>query len=323
MIPWTNLLLFLATLATTTMSGAINLHADGSIFPLQDGLSFSLPLMAILLSHEMGHYIAARIHRVPASLPYFVPLPPMIGLFGTMGAVILQSRTSDRKKLIDIGAAGPLAGLVVAIPVLWYGLSQSLITPVGGGIQEGNSILYAIIKRLVLGEWLPSATQDVSLHPMAFAGWAGLLITMLNLIPIGQLDGGHVAIAFFGNRYGHVSRWMRKLLLPLAVFITMLVYRRATIDLMRSGLIVSISPWDIAIPAGMSWLVWYVMLGLMKRMAGGIDHPPVDDRPLPASRGVLFATVFIAFIITFMPIPIRQSVPAPSLSTADYVERAP
>jgi membrane-associated protease RseP (regulator of RpoE activity) len=139
---------------------------------------------------------------------------------------------------------------------------------------------------------------------------------MLNLIPIGQLDGGHVAIAYFGNRYGHVSRWMRKLLLPLAVFITMLVYRSATIDLMRTGEIISVSPWDIAIPAGMSWLVWYVMLGLMQRMAGGIDHPPVDDRPLPASRTVLFAMVVIAFIITFMPIPIRQSIPAPPRDTA-------
>src|SRR5512147_2195777 len=100
-MPWLNLALFLATLFTTTAQGALEAHGRISIFPLADGLSFSIPLMAILVCHEMGHYIAARIHRVPASLPYFVPLPPQVGLFGTMGAVILQSRTSDRRKLID------------------------------------------------------------------------------------------------------------------------------------------------------------------------------------------------------------------------------
>ena len=108
-MPFLNLALFLATLLTTTMQGALERHGYASMFPLQDGLSFSLPLMAILLCHEMGHYLAARWHHVPASLPYFVPLPPGVGMFGTMGAVILQSRTSDRRKLIDIGAAGPLA----------------------------------------------------------------------------------------------------------------------------------------------------------------------------------------------------------------------
>lgn len=265
--------------------------------------------MSILLCHEMGHYIAARIHRVPASLPYFIPLPPAIGLFGTMGAVILQSRTSDRKKLIDIGAAGPLAGLIVAIPVLWYGLSQSPVGAIMGDIQEGNSLLYAVLKRLVLGEWLPSHGRDVNLHPMAFAGWAGLLVTMLNLIPIGQLDGGHVAIAYIGNRYGRVSLWLRRMLLPLAILITMLVYRQVASDLAKTGLLVSISPWEIAIPAGMVWMVWYVMLGLLKRMGGGMDHPPVDDRPLPPSRVIIFWVVLVAFILTFMPVPIRHSVP--------------
>src|SRR5512141_154922 len=164
-----NVALFLLTLLTTTMQGALESHGMSSMFPLQDGLSFSLPLMAILLCHEMGHYIAARIHKVPASLPYFVPLPPGIGMFGTMGAVILQSRTTDRRKLIDIGAAGPLAGLVVAIPVLAYGLSLSPVGPSMGGLQEGDSLLYAVLKRLVFGMWLPQPGVDVNLHPVAFA----------------------------------------------------------------------------------------------------------------------------------------------------------
>jgi len=307
-MPILNIALFLATLLTTTIQGAVMQHGSSSIFPLSDGFSFSIPLMAILLCHEMGHYIAARIHRVPASLPYFVPLPPGIGMFGTMGAVILQSRTTDRRKLIDIGAAGPLAGLVVAIPVLVYGLYLSKVGPIEGGLQEGNSLLYAVLKRLVCGAWLPDRGIDVNLHPIAFAGWAGLFVTMLNLIPISQLDGGHVAIAFFGNSYGRASQFLRKMLLPLAVAVTLVVYYTTTHDLARSGMEGRVSPWSVAVPAGLQWLIWYVMLGLLRRLSGGIDHPPVDDRPLPRSRDRLFWTVVASFVLIFMPVPIRTNV---------------
>ena len=322
-MPILNIALFVATLVTTTIQGAIMQHGGGGIFPLTDGLSFSIPLLAILLCHEMGHYVAARIHGVPASLPYFVPLPPGIGLFGTMGAVILQSRTTDRRKLIDIGAAGPLAGLVVAIPVLAYGLHLSQVGPIAGGLQEGNSLLYAILKRLVCGAWLPDGNTDVNLHPMAFAGWAGLFVTMLNLIPISQLDGGHVAIAFFGNRYGWASRFLRNMLLPLAVAVMLTVYHTATHELAQAGLADKVSPsevaWQVAFPAGLQWLVWYVMLGLLRRLSGGIDHPPVDDRPLPRSRARLFWTVVTSFVLIFMPVPIRASVGAarPHVETAE------
>lgn len=307
-MPWLHLALFLTTFFTTTASGAYMQHGDGGMWPLSDGLSYSTPLMAILLCHEMGHYIAARIHHVPASLPYFVPLPPQVGLFGTMGAVILQSRTSDRRKLIDIGAAGPLAGLVVAIPVLAYGLYLSPVGPATGGLQEGNSLLYAVLKRLVCGMWLPGHGLDVNLHPMAFAGWAGLFVTMLNLIPVSQLDGGHVAIAFFGNRYGRASQLLRRMLLPLAVAVTVTVYFGTARELARADLLDRLSPWSIAIPAGLQWLVWYVMLGLLRRLSGGIDHPPVDDRPLPPSRTLVFGAVALSFILTFMPVPLRMNV---------------
>jgi len=271
----------------------------------------------------MGHYIAARIHHVPASLPYFVPLPPGIGMFGTMGAVILQSRTTDRRKLIDIGAAGPLAGLVVAIPVLIYGLSLSKVGPLEGGLQEGNSLLYAVLKRLVCGAWLPDRGIDVNLHPIAFAGWAGLFVTMLNLIPISQLDGGHVAIAFFGNSYGRASQFLRKMLLPLGVAVTLVVYYSTARELARAGLEGKISPWNVAIPAGLTWLVWYVMLGLLRRLSGGIDHPPVDDRPLPRSRARLFWTVVASFVLTFMPVPIRTSVGATARPHAEAASSTP
>ncbi len=311
-MPFLNLALFLATLLTTTMQGALERHSNGSMFPLADGLSFSLPLMAILLCHEMGHYVAARWHRVPASLPYFVPLPPGIGLFGTMGAVILQSRTSDRRKLIDIGAAGPLAGLAVAIPVLVYGLSISQVQPmVAGGLQEGNSILYAVLKRVILGAWLPGGGRDVILHPTAMAGWAGLLVTMLNLLPMGQLDGGHVAIAYFGNRYGRASRILQNLLPLFALAVGVAVYADVAAELARLGGGLPVSAVDIAANAGTPWLIWFVLLALLRRLSGGIDHPPVDDRPLPASRAGLFWLVFVTFAIIFMPVPLRASLGAP------------
>jgi len=310
-MPFLNIALFFTTLLTTTMQGALERHAFVSVFPLQDGLAFSLPLMAILLCHEMGHYVAARLHRVPASLPYFVPLPPGIGLFGTMGAVILQSRTSDRRKLIDIGAAGPLAGLAVAIPILIYGLSISPVQPlVGVGVQEGNSILYAVLKRLIHGAWLPGGGRDVMLHPTAMAGWAGLLVTMLNLLPLGQLDGGHIAIAYFGNRYGRASRILQNLLPLFAVLVGLGVYADAGAELARLGGALPVSAVNIAISAGMPWVMWFLLLALLRRLSGGVDHPPVDDRPLPASRASLFWIVFVTFVTIFMPIPMRASLGA-------------
>src|SRR5262249_42379063 len=143
--------------------------------PISDGLSYSVPLMAILLCHELAHYVVARIHGVDASLPYFIPFLPGLGL-GTLGAVIgMRQMTSDRKKLIDIGAAGPLAGLAVAIPVILYGLAHSPVRPiVPGSEQEGNSLLYALLKHISKGGWLPDGQYDVFVSPIAYAGWAGL-----------------------------------------------------------------------------------------------------------------------------------------------------
>ena len=322
-MPFLNLALFLLTLLTTTMQGALVRHGNASMFPLADGLSFSLPLMAILLCHEMGHYIAAWRHHVPASLPYFVPLPPGMG-FGTMGAVILQSRTSDRRKLIDIGAAGPLAGLAVAIPVLIYGLAISPVQPlIGVGDQEGNSILYAVLKRVIHGAWLPGGGRDVMLHPTAMAGWAGLLVTMLNLLPVGQLDGGHVAIAYFGNRYGRASRILQNLLPVFAFGVGVEAYLDAAAKLARLGGGLPISAVSVAVAAGMPWLIWFVLLAVLRRLSGGIDHPPVDDRPLPASRAGLFWLVFVTFAIIFMPVPFRPSLGATGDGSNRVIQRNP
>src|SRR4051812_40289137 len=215
--------LFLATFLTTTAAGAIYVHGQGGggaggIVPISDGLSYSVPLLLILLCHELGHYLVARAHGVDASLPYFIPLPPWLGL-GTMGAVIgMRDVTADRKKLIDIGAAGPLCGILVAIPVILYGLSLSPVKTIeGASVQEGNSILYALLKFASKGEWLPNVHRDVALHPTAWAGWAGLLVTMINLLPVGQLDGGHIATAYFGNRYNRFARALHRTLPLLSI----------------------------------------------------------------------------------------------------------
>jgi membrane-associated protease RseP (regulator of RpoE activity) len=301
--------LFLATFLTTTATGALHAHGTWDISlaripPISDGLSYSLPLMLILLCHELGHYFAARRHGVDASLPYFIPLPPGMAL-GTLGAVIgMRDVATDRKKLIDVGAAGPLAGLVVAIPVIIIGLKLSKVEALQGfGVQEGNSLLYALLKWIVTGQWLPDGQRDVIIHPMAFAGWAGLLVTMINLLPIGQLDGGHIASAYFGNGYNRFARRLHRLLLLGAVAVFAWVY----FTLRREAG----SLWNANAGAGFAmgsagfWLLWYLLVSLMRRMAAGEYHPPVDDKPLPPSRRGLFWLMVIVFAAVFMPVPQR------------------
>jgi Zn-dependent protease len=320
----TSLLLFLATVVTTTAQGASHVHR-GPIWPIWDGWVYSVPLLAILVCHEFGHYFAARFHGVPASLPYFIPLPPPIGLLGTMGAVITQEATTDRKKLIDIGAAGPLAGIVVAIPVLLIGLRLSPVVAIaGGGLQEGNSLLYALVKRTVTGQWLPGGGQDVDLHPTAWAGWAGLLVTMLNLIPIGQLDGGHIATAYFGNRYSRVAAVLHRGLPLLAGLAFLVVYLTVRNDLASyPASQVSWLPVEVSVMPAFFWLMWAAVLLGMKRASGGQYHPPVDDVPLPRGRRRLFWVACVTFLLTFMPIPLRISVGKADMSRRAAPASAP
>lgn len=324
--------LFLLTFLTTTASGAINLHPPveypwwqllfpvAAIRPISDGLTYSVPLMLILLCHEMGHYFVARIHRVPASLPHFIPLPPVLG-FGTMGAVIGMSEvTADRRKLIDIGAAGPLAGLLVAVPIIIYGLSLSPVLPLHPPAQiEGNSILYAALKWLIKGAWLPDGTRDVVLHPIARAGWTGLLVTMINLLPIGQLDGGHVATAYFGNRYNRFARRLHQSLPLVALLVFawgIAVVRHETRD---TGRWTAAGAAQIALVSALPWMVWWGMVALVRRMSGTDDHPPVEVRPLPWSRRGLFWVMVVVFFSLLMPTPMRISLAGSDDPTAARV----
>lgn len=298
--------LFLLTCLTTTWAGALQSHPTISwgrlleVLPLLvDGLPFSCSLMAILTSHEMGHFIAARVHRVEATLPLFLPLP--FGLIGTMGAVIgMPKAVHDRNALADIGAAGPLAGLVVAIPLLVYGLHLSPVQPqTPGGLLEGNSLLYLLLKLLVKGQILPGNGLDVQLHPVAWAGWVGLLVTMINLLPIGQLDGGHIAYAYFGDNHDKAARWLHRGLPVMGLAAVVFV----GFELSAAG----DAAWAWALYAGAPWIVWGLLLSGMRRLSGGRYHPPVGLGPLGPSRRRLCQGMLVVFLLILTPIPLRPT----------------
>jgi membrane-associated protease RseP (regulator of RpoE activity) len=285
--------LFLACCVTTTIAGM-----SGST--LAGGIAFGATLMGILTCHELGHYIVGRKHRVDVSLPYFIPMPP-IGTLGTLGAVIRMRRPiEDRGKLFDVGAAGPIAGLLVAIPLLVAGLYLSDLAPQKpGDYVEGNSILYALLKYAVFGRWLPGDGVDVQLHPMAFAGWVGLLVTMINLMPIGQLDGGHIAKSALGDSH---EKWSARLhvALPLIGFTVAGVM---FVNALRGN-----ETWYGALRYASNglipWMVWTILLGWMRRNAGEY-HPPVGETPLDPKRKTLALVMLVIFVLIATPVPFR------------------
>ncbi len=304
--PLVNLALLGATLLTT-FSVFLLFHAGGGddLESLRGALAFSLCTVGILGAHEMGHYLAARWHGVATSLPYFIPLP--LG-FGTLGAVIrIRSRIPTRTALMDIGAAGPLVGLAVAIPVILYGLTLSSVGP--APISEpgfpnplsavalleravawftgaetvqpslidanvtvyGDSLLMQGLQWLVLGP-LPQG-HEVFVHPMVIAGWFGLLVTLLNLCPIGQLDGGHVAYALFGER----ARW---------------IGRATAVGLLFLVLFFSVT-----------WVAWLALTTFLI----GFRHPEVEvpEEPLARGRVLIGVLCFVALAACVVPIPLQ------------------
>jgi len=269
-LPSVNLVLFFITLFTTLIAGTL----QEGINPLEDplsiwrGIPFSFTLMMILGAHEFGHYFMSKRHHIDVTLPYFIPAPSFIGTFGAF--IKMRSPIMDRKTLLDVGAAGPLVGMIVAVPVLFVGLALSKVVPetTEVGIKLGTSLFFYLIDWIVHGS-MPADTNLI-IHPIAFSGWIGLLVTCLNLLPVGQLDGGHVAYAILGPRQRILARAILVLLLVLGM-----------------------TGWS-------GWLVWAAILIFM-----GINHPPVvyDWIPLDKRRKTIGWITFALFVMTFTPTP--------------------
>ncbi len=311
--PIVNLVLFGLTLISVLISGVIFTYSgpvDEGLLPmlldmlrhLPDGIPFAISLLAILTAHEFGHYFAGRFHKVHVTLPYFIPFP--FSAFGTMGAFIqMKEIPRNRNHLLDIGLAGPIAGFIVAVPVVLIGLALSKIGPIptvfpeGQGIQiEGNSVIYLLLKYISFGKLLPEPASlngveplvfwikylftgkplplggvDVMLHPVAWAGWAGILVTSLNLIPAGQLDGGHIFYVLFDRL------WARRIL-PVIVLL-----------LGALGFI-----WN-------GWWLWVVLILFF----GRAHAEPLDQiTPLDGKRKILGVLALILFILVFTPVPL-------------------
>ena len=290
---WLHGLLLLLTALTTTIVGsrlASNFEANRPAFVIDEdfgffiaiwespalllaGLPFSLTLLTILLAHELGHFWACRFHRIDASLPYFLPAPTLIGTFGAF--IRIRTPIFSRRELFDVGVAGPLAGFAFLVPALGVGLAYSKVVP---GIAEQGDLVFG--SPLLL--WLASnlifpgvAGADLYLHPVARAAWVGLLATALNLLPIGQLDGGHILYAFFGKRHRRLSQ----------VF---------AIALAAVGVI-------------FGWLGWILWAGFF--LWTGLRHPPiVDESPVGPERVRVAALALVILALSFTPVPVRGSV---------------
>jgi membrane-associated protease RseP (regulator of RpoE activity) len=266
--------LLLATVVTTVVAGALQQGVDplSDLTQLYRGIPFSFTLLLILGSHEMGHYLVSRRHHLDVTLPYFIPAPPIPFIIGTFGAFIrIRSPIRDKQALLDVGCAGPLTGVLVAIPVIVVGLKLSTVTFASlgrGGLTLGEPLLFKLLSWLALGPLTPE--QNVVLHPVAFAGWIGLLVTALNLIPVGQLDGGHVTYALFPQYHRAISLGV----LGLLVVCGLLFWK--------------------------GWLFWAGLIAVL-----GWRHPPpyLAWVPLDRRRRVLGIITIAVFVLTFAPTP--------------------
>jgi len=273
-IPRINFILFILTVITTLLAGALmeGVNPLGNPIGILRGWPFSITLMLILGFHEFGHYYFAHKHNVNATLPYFIPAPTFIGTFGAF--IKIKSPIYHKGALLQIGAAGPIAGFIIAVPALIIGLLLSQIVDISQsavGITLGDSILMKILTVIIFPNL--AAEQDVVLHPIAFAGWIGLLVTMLNLLPIGQLDGGHIAYAMLGRHHAKVAKIALLALIPMGLL-------------------------------SINWLVWAAVILILMRST---KHPPVQDVDIPLSKfnkRIGYACLVI-FILCFIPIPFK------------------
>lgn len=270
-----HVLLFILTFFTTLFAGAVLNGVVPWETPSQllRGLPFSLTLLLILITHEFSHYFMSRRHNVSVTLPYFIPAPSIIGTFGAI--IKMKPPIFDRRALIDIGASGPIGGFVVSIAAAVIGISLSEVVPlqdvqkVEGGISLGSSILFNMITSIVLQ--IDTNAHDVILHPVGFAGWIGFLVTSLNLLPIGQLDGGHIVYALFGETHRQIAQLTIPALALLGLFF-----------------------WP-------GWIIWALLMLLI-----GYRHPPVvyPQIQLDRKRRIIGWVSLVIFILTFTPMPV-------------------
>ncbi len=281
------LLLFVATMfsvlytGTTIAAGEIGLSDPAAVQAIGNnllpnlwrGLPYAISILLILGGHEMGHWLQMRRHGVASSLPYFLPAFGLSPL-GTFGAgIALREPMRDRRVLFDVGATGPWVGFIIAVPILLIGLATSIVVPIGEGAVEGNSITYWLAKVLVFGRALPNESVDVLVNQLAWAGWTGLFVTAINLIPLGQLDGGHVTYALFG-------RQIRQLFNPLMALIAF-------------GALFLSSAW--------------VVLGLLAALIGRVYAVPLDDiTPLDTRRQRIAYATIVLFVLCLVPIPLAM-----------------
>jgi len=305
----TNIILFILTVLSVMLAGVdapieycndFGKYMSYSLAHILTGWPFALSLLGILLAHELGHYFMSRYHKTPATLPYFLPFP--LSPLGTLGAAIIMRGTpKNRRVLFDIGVAGPIAGIVIAIPVLFFGLSLSQVQPIElsqcGISLEGNSILYLFAKYITFGQLLPAPIEpqgvlywlryfftgqpiplgglDVFIHPIAFAGWAGILVTALNLIPAGTLDGGHVIYSLFGEKARKAFPYIIGLMIVLGFF------------------------WS-------GWWLWAFLLFYL----GRVNAQPLDQiTELDPTRKLIAYTMIVVFFLVFMPVPFTALAP--------------
>jgi len=271
--PLVHLVLFVLTLFSTLFVGAMQTGADllKEPFNIYKGIPFSFTLMLILICHELSHYFASRKHGVEATLPYFIPAPTIIGTFGAF--IKMKSPIVTRKALIDIGASGPIAGFIISVIATIIGLNMSEIVSSAqakGALNLGDSLLFSLLSRIILG--VTPSDSDILLNPVAFAGWIGLFVTSINLIPIGQLDGGHIAYALFGEKHNRLSFILIFVMVLFGFFL-----------------------WE-------GWLVWAVLLLIL-----GLRHPPVVywEVPLDSKRKFIGWLALVIFILTFIPTPFQ------------------
>jgi len=272
--PFLHVVLFLLTVASTVVAGAIHQGVNPVKYPgqLYKGIPFSATLIIILLSHELSHYFTSKKHKTSSTLPYFIPAPTIIGTFGAV--IKMKSPILSRSALIDIGASGPIVGFIFSVIACMAGLEMSkTFVKVEPGMEAyglGNSLLFYLLTEIFV-KVNPPEGFELMLHPVAFAGWIGLLVTSLNLMPAGQLDGGHIAYAFLGPRHRLVSALLVLFLIFMGFFYV-------------------------------GWLVWAGVLMIL-----GLRHPPVYhwEAPLDRRRKWIGAIALVIFIITFMPEPFK------------------